>query len=62
MRHTDKQSDKHPGFAGAAASVARREGIPMENARRIIGYGKAHASAAARRANPRLNRTATRKG
>lgn len=51
---------KHPGFEGAAESVAKREGIPMKNAKRIIGYGKAHASAAARRRNPRLNRTAKR--
>lgn len=54
-------SKKHPGFKGAAEQVARREGIPMENARRIIGSNKAHASQAARDANPRLNRTGGRK-
>ncbi len=47
----------HPGFQGAAKSVASTEGIPMANAERIIGAGKAKASATARKANPRLNNT-----
>lgn len=47
---------KHPGFAGAAAEVSAKEHIPMKNARKIIGFNKAHASAAARRKNPRLNK------
>lgn len=47
---------KHPGFKGAAKSVARKEGVSMKAADKIIGYGKAHASAAAKRANPRLKR------
>jgi hypothetical protein len=50
----------HPGFHGAAESVARKEGVSMAAANRIIGYGKAHASAAARKKNPRLNRTGHR--
>lgn len=47
---------KHPGFKGAAKSVARKEGVSMKTADKIIGYGKAHASAAAKRSNPRLTR------
>ena len=50
-------SKKHPGFQGAAKQVATKEGVSMESARKIIGAGKANASAAARAANPRLNRT-----
>lgn len=49
---------KHPGFKGAAASVARKEGIPMKNADAIIAAGARKASPAAKRANPRLNRVA----
>lgn len=47
---------KHPGFKGAVKSVERKEGVSAKTANRIIGYGKAHASAAAKKANPRLNR------
>ena len=49
---------KHPGFKKVVQQVARREGLPIERAERIIGAGKARASAAARAANPRLDRTA----
>lgn len=51
-----KHSKAHPGFKGAAADVARKEGVSKESADKIIGYGKAHASAAAKKANPRLNK------
>jgi hypothetical protein len=50
-------SKAHPGFAGAVAQV-ERSGYSKASAQRIIGYNKAHASKAARRKNPRLNRTA----
>jgi hypothetical protein len=46
---------KHVGFKGAVAN-AKRHGYSEEAAERAIGYAKAHASAAARRRNPRLNR------
>lgn len=49
-------SKAHPGFKGAVASVQHKEGLSHEAAERVIGYGKAHASAAARKKNPRLNR------
>lgn len=48
---------KHPGFKGAVREVERKEGMSKESAERIIGYGKAHASAAAKKANPRLKKT-----
>jgi len=47
---------KHVGFKGAMKSVERKEGVSKKSAAKIIGAGKAHASAAAKRANPRLKR------
>lgn len=44
---------KHVGFKGAERSV-EKEGYSKAEAGRIIGAGKAHASAAAKKANPRL--------
>jgi hypothetical protein len=52
-----KHSKEHPGFKGAAKEVAKSEGVSMKSANKIIGYGKAHASAAAKKANPRLKKT-----
>lgn len=46
----------HPGFAGAAREVERKEGVSKQSAEKIIGAGKANASAAARKANPNLNK------
>lgn len=45
---------KGMGFKAAAASVERKEGVSKKSADRIIGAGKAHASAAAKKANPNL--------
>lgn len=58
----EKRSDKgvqtmrksHPGFKGAVKSVMNKEGVSEAAASRIIGDNKAHASAAAKRANPKL--------
>ena len=38
-------SKKHPGFKGAVRDVERKEGMSKQSAERVIGYGKAHASA-----------------
>jgi len=46
----------HPGFKGAAKSIASKEGVPMKNAMAILASGTRKAGAAARKANPRLNR------
>ena len=48
---------KHVGFKGAVKNVMSKEGVSKESANKIIGYGKAHASAAAKKANPRLRKT-----
>ena len=52
---------KHVGFKGAERSV-EREGYSKAAAGRIIGYGKAHASAAAKAKNPRLGKTGGKRG
>lgn len=46
----------HPGFRGAAKQVARKQGVSMESADKIIGAGKSRASLLARKKNPRLNK------
>jgi hypothetical protein len=52
---------KGMGFKNAAASVAAKQGIPMEQADAIIGAGKANASPAAKKANPNLLKTSSGK-
>lgn len=47
---------KHPGFKAAAASVARKEGIPAKEADAILAKSSRNASAKAKAANPRLKR------
>lgn len=46
----------HPGFKAAAASIARREKMPIAQARAVLAAGARRASAKAKRANPRLRR------
>jgi hypothetical protein len=54
---TKGKSKAHPGFKGAMKQVEQKSGVSAQSAAKIIGYGKAHASAAAKKANPRLNKT-----
>lgn len=46
----------HPGFKAAAASIAKRQGVSAASAKAILASGARHASAAAKKANPRLNK------
>lgn len=46
----------HPGFAGAQAQIAKREGVSKKRAGAILAAGARKASAAAKRKNPRLKR------
>ena len=46
----------HPGFKAAAASIAKRQGLPMARANAILAAGARKASPAAKKANPRLKR------
>lgn len=47
---------KHPGFKKVASSIARKEGISQEEASAILASRSRHASASAKRKNPRLKR------
>ncbi len=49
-------SKKHPGFAKASASIARRQGVSQERADAILAAGARKASAGAVKSNPRLKR------
>lgn len=46
----------HPGFKGAARSIAKRGGYSMKRASAILAASSRKASASAKRKNPRLNR------
>lgn len=52
---------KHPGFAKVQASIARKSGVSMEAAGAILASSSRHASAAAKRKNPRLKRVSAKK-
>jgi len=47
---------KHMGFEGAAESVAKRQGLPIDRAKAIIAAGARKASPAAKKANPALKK------
>ena len=47
---------KHPGFKRVASSIARKEGISIERASAILANSSRHASASAKRKNPRLKK------
>lgn len=46
----------HPGFKSVQKSIASKEGVSKESAGAILGAATRHTSAAARKANPHLNR------
>lgn len=54
-----KSKSKHPGFAKASASIAKRQGVSQKRADAILAAGARNASAKAKRANPRLRRVKT---
>ncbi len=46
----------HPGFAAVQKSIAKKQGIPMENAGAILANAGRNASPKAKKANPKLNK------
>ncbi len=48
--------NKHPGFKAVASKIASREHISAARASAILASSSRHASAAAKRSNPRLKR------
>lgn len=61
VNKTKKKAVKHVGFKGAVTSVERKQGVSKKRAQKIIGAGKAKASAAAKKRNPRLKKTGGKK-
>lgn len=61
-RKKSRSKAKHPGFAKAAASIARRQGVSPQRARAILAAGARKAGPKARKANPRLKRVSGVKG
>ena len=51
-----KGGGKTRGFAANAAKIAKKQGVPMKNAKAILAAGTRNASAAAKKKNPRLKR------
>lgn len=49
-------SMKHPGFAAVASQIAAKGGYSKKTAGAILASSSRHASASAKRKNPRLNR------
>jgi len=47
---------KHPGFKKAQASIAKKQGVSKERAGAILAASSRGASAAAKKANPRLKK------
>ncbi len=47
---------KHPGFKAVQQQIAKKQRIPMDRAGAILAAATRRASAAAKRANPRLKR------
>lgn len=59
MKHSDdhmKSSSVHPGFKAVAAKIASKEGVSKQRASAILAASSRHASASAKRSNPRLKR------
>ena len=47
---------KHPGFKKVAAKIAKKNHVPMKNAKAILAAASRRASKKAKRKNPRLKR------
>ncbi len=55
------KSKKHPGFAKAAAAIARKGGYSKKRASAILASASRKASAKAIKKNPRLKRVKRKK-
>ena len=49
-------SAAHPGFKAVAAKIEAKEGVSKERADAILAASSRHASAGAKKRNPRLRR------
>ena len=46
----------HPGFQAVQAKIAKKQGVSKERAGAMLAAGTRRASAAAKKANPRLKK------
>jgi len=53
-----KKSKAHPGFKAVQAKIAAKQGISKDRAGAILAKSSRNASAAAKKANPRLKKVA----
>ena len=51
-----KINPKHPGFDVVAARIAKKQGLPIANARAILAASSRRASVNAFKKNPRLSK------
>lgn len=51
-----KHSKAHPGFQAVARKIAQKQGVSPDRAKAMLAAKTRHASAAAKRRNPRLKR------
>jgi len=51
----------HPGFKAVQSQIAKKQGISKERAGAILAKSSRNASAAAKKANPRLKKVPTAK-
>ena len=49
-------SKKHPGFKAEENKIAKKEGVSQKEAGAMLASSSRNASAAAKKANPHLNR------
>lgn len=49
-------ASKHPGFASVQSKIAKQQGISADRAGAILAHSSRHASAKAKRKNPRLKK------
>ncbi len=56
LRSRVKHTAAHPGFDAVASRIAQEQGVSIKEAKAILASRTRGASAAARHANPRLNR------
>jgi hypothetical protein len=52
----ERMKEKHPGFAKVASKIAKKEGVPMKNAKAIVAATSRRASEKAKMANPMLKK------
>lgn len=53
---SQKMKENHPGFKAVASGIAKKQGIPVSNAKAIVAATSRKASEKAKAANPMLKK------